>query len=45
LVATVLLWLVTTVLLAVAVPTMWAERNVRSRRSASAFAASAASGR
>ena len=31
LVATVFLWLVTTALLAVAVPTMWAERNVVER--------------
>ena len=42
LVATVLLWLVTTVLLAVAVPTMWAERSVVDANGYSAFAASAA---
>ena len=42
LVATVLLWLVTTVLLAVAVPTMWAERNIVDGNGYSAFAASAA---
>lgn len=42
LVATVLLWLVTTVLLAVAVPTMWAERNVVDANGYSALAASAA---
>ncbi|MEO3758718.1 hypothetical protein ABGB19_10600 [Mycobacterium sp. B14F4] len=42
LVATVLLWLVTTVLLAVAVPTMWAERNVVDANGYSSFAASAA---
>lgn len=42
LVATVLLWLVTTGLLAVAVPTMWAERNVVDANGYSSFAASAA---
>lgn len=42
LVATMLLWLVTTVLLAVAVPTMWAQRNVVSEDGYAAFAASAA---
>ncbi|ULE34241.1 hypothetical protein [Mycobacterium sp. IDR2000157661] len=42
LVATVLSWLVTTVLLAVAVPTMWAERNVVDANGFAAFAASAA---
>jgi hypothetical protein len=42
LVATVLLWLVTTVLLAVAVPSMWAQRNVVDANGYSSFAASAA---
>jgi hypothetical protein len=42
LVATVFLWLVTTVLLAVAVPTMWAQRNVVSEDGYAALAASAA---
>lgn len=42
LVATVLLWLLTTVLLAVAVPTMWAERNIVDANGYSSFAASAA---
>lgn len=42
LVATVVLWLVTTVLLAVAVPAMWAQRNVISEDGYAAFAASAA---
>ena len=41
-VATVFLWLVTTVLLAVAVPTMWAERNVVSEDGYAALAAAAA---
>jgi hypothetical protein len=41
-VATVFLWLVTTVLLAVAVPTMWAQRNVVSEDGYAALAASAA---
>jgi hypothetical protein len=42
LVATVFLWLVTTVLLAVSVPTMWAERNVVSEDGYAALAAAAA---
>ena len=42
LVATVFLWLVTTVALAVAVPTMWAQRNVASEDGYAAMAASAA---
>jgi hypothetical protein len=42
LVATVFLWLVTTVALAVAVPTMWAQRNVVSEDGYAAMAASAA---
>ena len=42
LVATVFLWLVTTVALAVAVPTMWAQRNVASEDGYAALAASAA---
>lgn len=42
LVATVFLWLVTTVALAVAVPTMWAQRNVVSEAGYVAMAASAA---
>jgi hypothetical protein len=42
LVATMFLWLVTTVALAVAVPTMWAERNVISEDGYAALAASAA---
>ena len=42
LVATVFLWLVTTAALAVAVPTMWAERNVVSEDGYAALAASAA---
>ena len=41
-VATVFLWLVTTVLLAVAVPTMWAERNVVSEDGYAALATDAA---
>jgi hypothetical protein len=41
-VATMFLWLVTTVALAVAVPTMWAERNVVSADGYAALAASAA---
>ena len=41
-VATMFLWLVTTVALAVAVPTMWAERNVVSEDGYAALAASAA---
>ncbi len=41
-VATVFLWLVTTVALAVAVPTMWAQRNVVSEDGYAALAASAA---
>ncbi len=41
-VATVFLWLVTTVLLAVAVPTMWAQRNVVSEDGYAALAAAAA---
>jgi hypothetical protein len=41
-VATMFLWLVTTVALAVAVPTMWAERNVISEDGYAALAASAA---
>lgn len=45
LVATVFLWLVTTVLLAVAVPTMWAQRNVVSEDGYAALAASAAKDR
>ena len=42
LVLTVLLWLVTTVLLAAAVPTMWAERTIVDANGYSSFAASAA---
>jgi hypothetical protein len=42
LVATVFLWLVATVLLAVSVPTMWAQRNVVSEDGYAALAASAA---
>lgn len=42
LLATVLLWLVTTVLLAAAVPTMWAERHVVDANGYSSLAASAA---
>jgi hypothetical protein len=42
LVATVFLWLVTTVALAVAVPAMWAQRNVVSEDGYAALAASAA---
>lgn len=42
LVATVFLWLVTTVALAVAVPTMWAQRTVVSEDGYAALAASAA---
>ncbi|BBY80512.1 hypothetical protein H7I53_11800 [Mycolicibacterium pulveris] len=42
LVATMLLWLVTTLLLAVAVPAMWAQRNVVSEDGYAAFSASAA---
>lgn len=42
LVATVLLWIVTTVLLAVAVPTMWAQRNIVDANGYSSLAASAA---
>jgi hypothetical protein len=41
-VATTFLWLVTTVLLAVAVPTMWAQRNVVSEDGYAALAAAAA---
>ena len=41
-VATLLLWLVTTVALAVAIPTAWAQKNVIDRTGYSAFAASAA---
>ena len=41
-VATLLLWLVTTVALAVAIPTAWAQKNVIDRNGYSAFAASAA---
>lgn len=41
-VATMFLWLVTTLALAVAVPTMWAERNVVSEDGYAALAASAA---
>ncbi|MFI5506821.1 hypothetical protein ACIA48_05075 [Mycobacterium sp. NPDC051804] len=41
-VTTMLLWLVTTVLLAVAVPTMWAQRNVVSEDGYAALAAAAA---
>lgn len=41
-VATVFLWLVTTVLLAVSVPTMWAQRNVVSEDGYAALAAAAA---
>ncbi|MDV3133915.1 hypothetical protein [Mycobacterium sp. 29Ha] len=41
-VATMFLWLVTTVLLAVAVPTMWAQRNVVSEDGYAALAAAAA---
>ena len=44
LVTTVFLWLVTTVLLAVAVPTMWAQRHVVSEDGYAALAASAAGG-
>lgn len=42
LLATVLFWLITTVLLAVAVPTMWAQRNVLDANGYAALAASAA---
>ena len=42
LLATVFLWLVTTVLLAVAVPSMWAQRNVVDESGYAALAASAA---
>lgn len=42
LVATVLLWLVTTAMLAVAVPTMWAQRNVIDENGYAALSASAA---
>ncbi|HEX2284492.1 MAG TPA: hypothetical protein VHI10_06630 [Mycobacterium sp.] len=42
LVATVFLWLVTTIALAVAVPAMWAQRNVASEDGYAALAASAA---
>jgi hypothetical protein len=42
LVATVVLWLVTTALLAVAVPTMWAQRNVVSEDGYAALSAAAA---
>lgn len=42
LVATVFLWLVTTVLLAVSIPTMWAQRNVVSADGYAALAAAAA---
>lgn len=42
LVATMLLWLVTTLLLAVAVPAMWVQRNVVSEDGYASFAASAA---
>lgn len=41
-VATLFLWLVTTVLVAVAVPTMWAQRNVVSEDGYAALAAAAA---
>ncbi len=41
-VTTMFLWLVTTVLLAVAVPTMWAQRNVVSEDGYAALAATAA---
>ena len=41
-VATVFLWLVTTVALAVAVPTAWAQKNVVDENGYSAFATSAA---
>ena len=41
-VATLLLWLVTTVALAVAIPTAWAQKNIIDRNGYSAFAASAA---
>ena len=41
-VATVFLWLVTTVALAVAVPTTWAQRNVVDENGYSALATSAA---
>jgi competence protein ComGC len=41
-VATLVLWLVTTVVLAVAVPTMWAQRNVVSEDGYAALATSAA---
>lgn len=41
-VATMFLWLVTTVLLAVAVPTMWAQRNVVSEDGYAALSAAAA---
>ncbi len=44
LVATVLLWLVTTVALAVAVPSMWAQRHVIDEGGYAALAASAAEG-
>lgn len=42
LVATILLWLITTALLAVAVPTAWAQHNVVDRNGYSALAAEAA---
>lgn len=45
LVATVFLWLVTTVLLAVSVPTMWAQRNVISEDGYAALASAAAKDR
>jgi hypothetical protein len=41
-VATMLLWIVTTLALAVAVPTMWAQRTIVDENGYSAFAASAA---
>ena len=41
-VATLLLWLVTTVALAVAIPTAWAQKNVVDPNGYSALAASAA---
>lgn len=41
-VATLLVWLVTTVALAVAIPTAWAQKNIIDRNGYSAFAASAA---
>ena len=42
LVATLLLWVVTTVALAVAIPTAWAQKNIIDRNGYSAFAAAAA---